>query len=298
MRRMNEAVTTTKLPLPLVRRGKVRDVYDLGDSFLFVATDRISAFDVVLDPGVPEKGKILNQISNFWFHRFDDVENHVLAEDFAAFPPDVRRFDELRGRSILVRKCEVVPVECVARGYLIGSGLKEYNETGAVCGITLEKGLRTASRLTEPIFTPATKEESGHDQNISLQQMASIVGRELADTLRELTLSIYNRAALYAESRGIIIADTKFEFGLADGRVVWIDEALTPDSSRFWPADRYAAGSNPPSYDKQFVRDWLETTGWNKEPPAPQLPPDVVSMTREKYIEAFRRLTGSEPDLE
>ena len=298
MRGMNEPVTTTDLPFPLVRRGKVRDVYDLGENLLFVATDRISAFDVVLSPGVPDKGKILNQISNFWFHHFHDVENHVVADDFMTFPLEVRTFDELRGRTVVVRKCEVVPVECVARGYLIGSGLKEYNESGAVCGITLEKGLRTASRLSEPIFTPATKEESGHDENISFERMASIVGRELAETLRELTLSIYQRAALYAQSRGIIIADTKFEFGLADGRVVWIDEVLTPDSSRFWPADQYAAGSNPPSYDKQFVRDWLETTGWNKEPPAPKLPPDVVSRTREKYLEAFRRLTGTEADVD
>jgi phosphoribosylaminoimidazole-succinocarboxamide synthase len=298
MRRMNEAVTTTNLPLPLVRRGKVRDVYDLGHSLLFVATDRISAFDVVLAPGVPDKGKILNQISNFWFRHFDDVESHVLNDDFATFPPEVQKFDALRGRTIIVRKCEVVPVECVARGYLIGSGLKEYNESGAVCGIRLEKGLRPASRLSEPIFTPATKEESGHDENISLERMASIVGRELAGTLRDLTLSIYQRAAIYAESRGILIADTKFEFGIADGRIVWIDEALTPDSSRFWPADQYAVGSNPPSYDKQFVRDWLETTGWNKEPPSPSLPPDVIRRTREKYLEAFRRLTGSEADLD
>jgi phosphoribosylaminoimidazole-succinocarboxamide synthase len=298
MRRMNEAVATTNLPFPLVRRGKVRDVYDLGQSLLFVATDRISAFDVVLAPGVPDKGKILNQISNFWFRRFDDVENHVVNDDFATFPPEVRKFDSLRGRTIIVLKCEVVPVECVARGYLIGSGLKEYNESGAVCGIRLEKGLQPASRLSEPIFTPATKEESGHDENISFERMASIVGRELAGTLRDLTLSIYQRAAIYAESRGIIIADTKFEFGLADGRVVWIDEALTPDSSRFWPADQYAVGGNPPSYDKQFVRDWLETTGWNKEPPSPSLPPDVIRRTREKYLEAFRRLTGSEADLD
>jgi len=297
MRRMNDAVTTTNLPFPLVRRGKVRDVYNLGESFLFVATDRISAFDVVLAPGIPDKGKVLNQISNFWFHHFHDIENHVLAGDFTKFPAAARKFEELRGRTIVVRKCEVVPIECVARGYLIGSGLKEYNESGAVCGITLPTGLQAASRLPEPIFTPATKEESGHDENISFERMASIVGYELAETLRKLTLSIYQRAALYAESRGIIIADTKFEFGLADGRVIWIDEALTPDSSRFWPADRYAAGSNPPSYDKQFVRDWLETTGWNKEPPAPDLPPDVVSKTREKYLEAFRRLTGSEAVL-
>jgi phosphoribosylaminoimidazole-succinocarboxamide synthase len=297
MRRMNEAVTTTNLPFPLVRRGKVRDVYDLGESFLFVATDRISAFDVVLAPGVPDKGKVLNQISNFWFHHFGDIENHVVAEDFASFPPEVRKFEELRGRTIIVRKCAVVPVECVARGYLIGSGLKEYNESGAVCGITLPKGLRAASRLSEPIFTPATKEESGHDENISFELMAAIVGRELSETLRDLTLATYQRAAAYAESRGILIADTKFEYGLADGRVIWIDEALTPDSSRFWPVDGYAVGANPPSYDKQFVRDWLETTGWNKEPPAPLLPPEVVSRTREKYLEAFRRLTGREAEV-
>jgi phosphoribosylaminoimidazole-succinocarboxamide synthase len=290
---MNVAVTETSLPFPLSRRGKVRDVYDLGDSYLFVATDRISAFDVVLSPGIPDKGKVLNQISNFWFRRFADVENHLQETDFERFPDDVRRHEELRGRSVLVRKCEVVPVECVARGYLVGSGLKEYNETGKVCGIELEPGLTTASKLPEPIFTPATKEETGHDINISFEQMAAITGRELATSLRDLTLSLYERAADYARSRGIIIADTKFEFGLAGGQIIWIDEALTPDSSRFWPADRYAVGKNPPSYDKQFVRDWLETTGWDKNPPAPELPPDVVARTREKYLEAYEVLTGT-----
>ncbi|HXG58911.1 MAG TPA: phosphoribosylaminoimidazolesuccinocarboxamide synthase [Thermoanaerobaculia bacterium] len=291
---MNRAIDQTNLPLPLARRGKVRDVYDLGESFLFVATDRISAFDVVLSPGIPDKGKVLNQISNFWFRRFTGVENHLLETDFDRFPPEVRRHEELRGRSVIVRKCRVIPIECVARGYLVGSGLKEYRETGTVCGIALQPGLTTASRLETPIFTPATKEETGHDQNISFERMAEIVGADLAATLRDLTLQIYSEAAQYALSRGIIIADTKFEFGLIGDRIIWIDEALTPDSSRFWPADRYAVGTNPPSYDKQFVRDWLESTGWDKTPPAPELPQEVVLKTREKYLEAFRQLTGEE----
>jgi len=294
---MNAAVTQTSLPFPLARRGKVRDVYDLNDTYLFVATDRISAFDVVLSPGIPDKGKVLNQISNFWFERFSDVENHIVESDFARFPSEVARHDELRGRSILVKKCSVIPIECVARGYLIGSGLKEYNETGKVCGIELEKGLKTASKLKTPIFTPATKEESGHDVNISFERMAEIIGEDLASELRDLTLSLYQQAADYALTRGIIIADTKFEFGLLDGRVIWIDEALTPDSSRFWPADQYVEGKNPPSYDKQFVRDWLETTGWDKNPPAPELPEDVIERTREKYVDAFRVLTGRELQL-
>jgi phosphoribosylaminoimidazole-succinocarboxamide synthase len=291
---MSAAITETSLPFPLARRGKVRDVYDLDDRYLFVATDRISAFDVVLSPGIPDKGKVLNQTSNFWFRRFTGVENHLVESDFARFPAEVARHDELRGRSVIVKKCEVVPVECVARGYLVGSGLKEYKETGRVCGIELEPGLTTASKLSKPIFTPATKEETGHDINISFERMASIVGESLASKLRDLTLSLYEQAADYALTRGIIIADTKFEFGLLDGRIIWIDEALTPDSSRFWPADQYAVGKNPPSYDKQFVRDWLETTGWDKNPPAPELPYEVVARTREKYIEAFRVLTRAE----
>ena len=294
---MRAAVTETSLPFPLARRGKVRDVYDLGDQYLFVATDRISAFDVVLSPGIPDKGTILTQISNFWFRRFTQLENHILESDFERFPDDVRRHDELRGRSVLVKKCDVVPVECVARGYLVGSGLKEYKETGEVCGIKLPAGLTTASKLPEPIFTPATKEDTGHDINISFERMADIVGIDLATQLRDLTLSIYAEAAEYALTRGIIIADTKFEFGLRDGKIVWIDEALTPDSSRFWPADQYKTGSNPPSFDKQFVRDWLETTGWDKNPPAPELPAKVVEHTREKYLEAYRQLTGSELDV-
>ena len=294
---MRAAVTQTSLPFPLARRGKVRDVYDLGEQYLFVATDRISAFDVVLSPGIPDKGTILTQISNFWFRRFAGVENHLLEADFDRFPASVKQHEELRGRSILVKKCEVVPVECVARGYLVGSGLKEYQESGMVCGIRLEEGLKTASKLPQPIFTPATKEDTGHDINISFEQMAEIVGSELATKLRDMTLSIYAEASEYALTRGIIIADTKFEFGLFDGRIVWIDEALTPDSSRFWPADQYAVGKNPPSYDKQYVRDWLERTGWDKNPPAPELAADVVEHTRAKYLEAYRQLTGEELDV-
>src|SRR5438874_6053203 len=294
---MNGALLETSLPLPLVRRGKVRDVYDLGESFLFIATDRISAFDVVLSPGIPDKGKILTQISNFWFRRFPDIPNHLIESGFGDFPSEVRAHAELRGRSVIVRKCRVVPVECVARGYLSGSGLKEYQQSGTVCGIALEPGLVNGSRLREPIFTPATKVETGHDENISFERMAELVGVDLARELRERTLAIYKQAAEYALTRGIIIADTKFEFGLAGGDVVWIDEALTPDSSRFWPADQHAPGSSPPSFDKQFVRDWLESTGWNKTPPAPELPADGVEKTRAKYIEAFRQLTGQAPEL-
>ena len=288
------SIVQTNLPLPLARRGKVRDVYDLDEHHLFVATDRISAFDVVLSPGVPDKGAVLTQISNFWFRRFGHVENHLIETDFDRFPPEVRAHPELRDRSVIVKRCSVIPIECVARGYLVGSGWNEYKKSGTVCGIELPHGLTVASKLPSPIFTPATKEESGHDINISFERMSEIVGADLAAQLRDLTLTLYSEAANYARSRGIIIADTKFEFGLYQGRVVWIDEALTPDSSRFWPADQYAEGSNPPSFDKQFVRDWLETTGWNKTPPAPELPHEVVEKTREKYLEAYRQLTGSE----
>ncbi|HET7706021.1 MAG TPA: phosphoribosylaminoimidazolesuccinocarboxamide synthase [Thermoanaerobaculia bacterium] len=288
------AILETHLPLPLARRGKVRDVYDLDENHLFVATDRISAFDVVLSPGVPDKGAVLTQISNFWFRRFGHVENHLIETDFDRFPAAVRAHPELRGRSVIVKRCSVIPIECVARGYLVGSGWNEYKKSGTVCGIELPKGLTIASKLPSPIFTPATKEESGHDVNISFERMSEIIGADLSSQLRDLTLTLYSEAANYARSRGIIIADTKFEFGLYQGRVVWIDEALTPDSSRFWPADQYAVGSNPPSFDKQFVRDWLETTGWDKTPPAPELPPEVIEKTREKYLEAYRQLTGSE----
>lgn len=295
------ALDATSLPgLPPPRRGKVRDVYDLGETLLVVATDRISAFDVVLAPGIPGKGAILTQLSTFWFRKFDAlVPNHLLETDAAAFPPELAGFSGLlSGRSVLARKCRVVPFECVARGYLAGSGWKDYRRSGAVCGVPLPPGLSEAARLSEPVFTPATKAEEGHDENVSFDAMANVVGRDLAARLRDLTLAIYSEAASYAAARGVIVADTKFEFGLADdGAVVWIDEALTPDSSRFWPAASWREGGSPPSYDKQFVRDWLETTGWDKTPPAPVLPPAVVAGTLGRYVEAFRALTGADPLL-
>jgi phosphoribosylaminoimidazole-succinocarboxamide synthase len=293
------ALDTTLLPgLPPPRRGKVRDVYDLGDRLLVVATDRISAFDVVLSPGIPGKGAVLTQLSTFWFRKFGAlVPNHLVETDAAAFPAGLSpHAGLLAGRSVLVKKCRVVPFECVARGYLAGSGWKDYRKTGAVCGVPLPAGLVEASRLPEPVFTPATKAESGHDENVSFETMASAVGHELAARLRDLTLAIYSAAAAYAAERGVIVADTKFEFGLdEDGSVVWIDEALTPDSSRFWPARSWREGGSP-SFDKQFVRDWLETSGWDN-PPAPALPAEVVAGTLARYVEAFRVLTGDEPVL-
>jgi len=281
--------------LPAPKRGKVRDIYDLGESLLIVATDRISAFDVVLSPGVPDKGAVLTQLSTFWFRKFQDaVANHLLETEVERFPAEAAAHRELlRGRAVLVRKCRVVPFECVARGYIVGSGWKDYRKTGAVCGIPLPAGLVEAQKLPEAIFTPATKAESGHDENVSFETMSDVVGMALATRLRDLTLELYGRAAAYAAERGILIADTKFEFGLEpDGSVVWIDEALTPDSSRFWPADRYKTGGSPPSYDKQFVRDWLETTSWDKTPPGPPLPPEVLEGTRQRYVEAYEKLTG------
>jgi phosphoribosylaminoimidazole-succinocarboxamide synthase len=295
------ALDATSLPgLPAPRRGKVRDVYDLGERLLVVATDRISAFDVVLSPGIPGKGAVLTQLSTFWFRRFHAlVPNHLVETDAASFPAGLSAHAGLlSGRSVLVKKCHVVPFECVARGYLAGSGWKDYRKTGAVCGVPLPAGLVEASRLPEPIFTPATKAESGHDENVSFETMAGEVGHDLAARLRDLTLAIYSEAASYAAARGVIVADTKFEFGLDEnGSVVWIDEALTPDSSRFWPAPSWHEGGSPPSFDKQFVRDWLEKTGWDKTPPAPTLPADVVAGTLARYVEAFRVLTGSEPVL-
>lgn len=295
------ALDTTLLPgLPPPRRGKVRDVYDLGDRLLVVATDRISAFDVVLSPGIPGKGAVLTQLSTFWFRKFGAlVPNHLVETDAAAFPAELAPHASLlAGRSVLVKKCRVVPFECVARGYLAGSGWKDYRKTGAVCGVPLPAGLVEASRLPEPVFTPATKAESGHDENVSFETMANAVGQELAARLRDLTLEIYSAAASYAAERGVIVADTKFEFGLdEDGSVVWIDEALTPDSSRFWPAHSWHEGGSPPSFDKQFVRDWLETSGWDKSPPAPVLPSGVVAGTLARYVEAFRVLTGGVPVL-
>ena len=279
------------------RQGKVRDIYDFGDRLLIVATDRISAFDYVLGSGIPDKGKVLTQISQFWFERMRSiVRNHLLATDPAEFPEPARAAaDLLRGRSMLVTRAEPLPIECVARGYLSGSGWKDYLTSGAVCGIALPPGLRESDRLPQPIFTPATKAQSGHDINISEADAAAIVGARVLARARELTLRLYAEGSAHAESKGIIVADTKFEFGLLpNGELMLIDEVLTPDSSRFWPRDRYAPGGPQPSFDKQFVRDYLESIKWNKQPPVPALPPDVVSRTREKYVDAFRRLTGRE----
>jgi phosphoribosylaminoimidazole-succinocarboxamide synthase len=288
---------TTLADRPPDRRGKVRDIYDFGDQLLIVATDRISAFDYVLGSGIPDKGKVLTQISQFWFERTKSiVRNHVVATDPAAFPSAARSAaDLLRGRAMLVTRTEPLAIECVARGYLSGSGWKDYQATGAVCGIALPAGLRESDRLPEPIFTPATKAQSGHDINISDADAAAIVGPALLARARALTMRLYAEGSAHAESKGIIVADTKFEFGvLPDGELILIDEVLTPDSSRFWPRDGYAPGGAQPSFDKQFVRDYLERIRWNKQPPVPSLPPDVVSRTREKYVDAFRRLTGRE----
>jgi phosphoribosylaminoimidazole-succinocarboxamide synthase len=285
-------------PIPgarLLKRGKVRDLFSAGDGRLvFVASDRISAFDVVLEPGIPGKGVVLTQISNFWFDRLGDVvAHHVVSTDPAALPPPFAGRAELAGRACLVTALRMLPVECVVRGYLVGSGWKEYDATGQVCGIRLADGLRQAEKLPAPIFTPTTKADAGHDESIPFDEVARRIGGTEAEQLRSISLALYGRAAAYAETRGIIIADTKFEFGVDEtGRIVWADEALTPDSSRFWPVDSYAVGANPPSYDKQFVRDWLETSGWNKMPPAPLLPDEVVAGTRARYFEAFERLTG------
>jgi phosphoribosylaminoimidazole-succinocarboxamide synthase len=291
------ALMKTELPgLKLHARGKVRDIYDLGDHFLIVATDRLSAFDVVLPTPIPNKGKVLTQMSSFWFDHFKDfVPNHVVSTSVNDYPKNLHPFrDQLEGRSMLVKKAKVFPIECVARGFLTGSGLKDYNKTGQVCGIPLPAGLRDSDRLPQPIFTPATKAETGHDENISEEQAAGIIGHDNIRRLKELTLSIYSRAVDYASQRGIIICDTKFEFGTIDGQISIVDEMLTPDSSRFWPADQYSPGKPQPSFDKQFVRDYLERIGWNKQPPAPELPEDIVKATSAKYVEALRILTGRE----
>jgi phosphoribosylaminoimidazole-succinocarboxamide synthase len=285
--------------LALHRRGKVRDVYEVGGDLLIVATDRISAFDYVLGSGIPDKGKVLTQLSAFWFERMADlVPHHLLSWDAASYPEPARRHRELlRGRSMLVRRTDPIPIECVARGYLSGSGWKEYQQTGSVCGVRLPAGLRESDRLPEPIFTPATKADSGHDVNISEAEAGRIVGRELVARLKALTLEIYQRGVEHAGSKGIIIADTKFEFGLLDGHagdVMLIDEVLTPDSSRFWPRADYEPGRSQPSFDKQFVRDYLEQIRWNKQPPVPTLPDDIIRRTREKYVEAYRLLAGRE----
>ena len=289
----------TDLPgLQLHARGKVRDIYDLGGHYLIIATDRLSAFDVVLPTPIPDKGKVLTQMSAFWFDHFKgSVPNHLVSTKVDEYPASLRPFrDQIEGRSMLVKKAKVFPVDCVARGFLTGSGLKDYNKTGQVCGIALPAGLRDSDRLPEPIFTPATKAETGHDENISEEQAAKVIGQENARRLKELTLSIYSRAVEYASKRGIIICDTKFEFGVIDGQISIVDEMLTPDSSRFWPADQYSPGKPQPSFDKQYVRDYLERIGWNKQPPGPVLPEDIVKATSAKYVEALRRVTGR--DLE
>jgi phosphoribosylaminoimidazole-succinocarboxamide synthase len=305
-RAANGAVLATALPgLPPPRRGKVRDVYDLGEALLIVATDRISAYDHVLAPGIPGKGVLLNELSAFWFQRLADVvPHHLVTIDPERFPGELRAFgDLLRGRAALVRKAEVVPFECVARGYLAGSGWREYRAGGAVCGVPLPPGLRRADRLPEPIFTPATKAETGHDENVSFAVMAAALGEPLAARLRDLTLELYRRGAEHAAARGLILADTKFEFGRVAGAgggergaggLLLIDEALTPDSSRYWDAASWTPGEEPASFDKQFVRDWLDASGWDHASPPPELPAEVVAGTLERYREAYRRLTGRE----
>ncbi len=284
----------SNLPFP-VRRGKVRDVYDLGDNLLIVATDRISAYDCIMPNGIPGKGKILTALSIFWFEKFArQFENHLIATDVAHYPAALRKYaPELEGRSMLVKKATVVPIECVARGYLAGSGWKEYQKSQTVCGLALPPGLRQCDKLPAPIFTPATKEESGHDINISYEQTVERIGPAVSSQLRERTLSLYTQAADYAATRGVIIADTKFEFGqLPNGNLILVDEVFTPDSSRFWPADEYAAGRDQSSFDKQYVRNYLDSQIWNKTPPAPKLPTEVVLGTQQRYLDAYKMLTG------
>jgi len=290
----DEVLLEAKLPLPLVARGKVRDIFDLGDSLLFVASDRISAFDCVLGSGIPCKGRVLTQMSLFWFEFLHDVTpNHLLTSTFKDYPRKLGKYKaSLDGRSMIVKKAEMIQVECVARGYLAGSGWKEYHTTGKVCGIPLPAGLRDGDKLPEPLFTPATKAVTGHDVNVSFNYVAGLIGVDLAGQLRDVTLDIYNRAAAYALERGIILADTKFEFGFINEELTLADEALTPDSSRFWPADTYKPGGAQLSFDKQYVRNFLETLTWDKRPPAPALPDEVVRKTSEKYQEAYSRLTG------
>ena len=287
-------MTRCDLPgIPKIRSGKVREIFDLGDCLLFVATDRISAFDCIMPDPIPGKGAVLTGLSEFWFRRFDFVENHVLATRFEDFPRALAPFrEQLEGRSMIVKKAGPLPVECVVRGFLAGSGWKEYAATGTIAGEALPRGLRQAEALPRPMFTPATKAESGHDENITWDECRRILGEAVAEQVRGLSIRLYEAGRDYAREKGIIVADTKFEFGFLDGRVILIDEVLTPDSSRFWPADRYQPGTNPPSFDKQFLRDYLESLDWDKTPPAPALPAEVIEQTGRKYREAFERLTG------
>ena len=292
-----QVVTTTDLPLPKFSVGKVRDTYDLGDRLLMVATDRISAFDFIMPNGIPDKGRVLTQLSAFWFDRLSDIiANHLISVDEADLPDAVRNDVALRamlaGRFMIVKKAKRLDFECVVRGYLAGSGWADYQRTGAVCGVTLPAGLRQGERLPEPIFTPATKAEEGHDLNVSLDEMKRVIGEEMAQTIADASIALYRAAAAYALDRGIIIADTKMEYGLLDGELLLIDELLTPDSSRYWPVADYQPGGSPPSFDKQFLRDWLESSGWNKQPPAPALPDDVINGLASRYHEAYEWLTG------
>lgn len=291
-----EAVLRIEIPqLKVLKRGKVRDIFDTGENFIIVATDRISAFDSVMPNGIPDKGKILTQLSVFWFNFTNHlVPNHLVSANIKDYP-NRYQMEILNGRSMLVKKTRVLPIECVVRGYLSGSGWSDYQKTGAVCGIKLPSGLKESDKLSEPIFTPTSKADFGHDLPVTMQGVIDKIGKEAAEIVRNKTLAVYKAAADHALTKGIIIADTKFEFGqLPDGSIILIDEILTPDSSRFWPADKYAVGRSQPSFDKQFVRDYLESIKWNKEPPAPPLPPEVVKKTREKYLEAYKRLTGKE----
>ncbi len=276
-----------------LRSGKVREVFDLGETLLFVVTDRLSAFDVILPDPIPQKGAVLNRLSAFWFRRFNKIDNHFVTANFDEFPKELHAFrDQLAGRSMIVKKTKPLTVECVVRGYLAGSGWKEYQKSQSVCGEKLPPGLKLASQLPEPIFTPSTKADEGHDENIDMKECARILGEEMANRVKDLSLQIYSAGRDHAAQRGIIVADTKFEFGTADGKLLLIDECLTPDSSRFWPRDQYVVGQSPPSFDKQFVRDYLETLDWDKTPPGPKLPTDVIEKTSAKYVEAFERLTG------
>ncbi len=295
---MSNPVVYTNIPdVPLLHRGKVRDIYDLGDSLLIVATDRISAFDVVLPTPIPDKGKILTKLTLFWLNFLKDiVENHLITANIDEYPEVLKKHrDVLEGRSMIVKKAKVFPVECIVRGYITGSAMKEYLKTGMVCGIPLPPGLKEADKLPEPIFTPSTKAElGGHDVSITFEEMIKIVGKETAEALKELSLKLYKTASSYAEERGIIIADTKFEFGLHDGKVILVDEVLTPDSSRFWPKESYEPGKPQVSFDKQYIRDWLKNTGWKEGTPPPEIPTEVVEKTREKYLLALKVLTGEE----
>jgi phosphoribosylaminoimidazole-succinocarboxamide synthase len=288
------ALSSIDLPgIKKLRSGKVREVFDLGETLLFVVTDRISAFDVILPDPIPNKGAVLNQLSAFWFRRFENVQNHFVTADFDKYPEQLQPYrEQLAGRSMIVKKTKPLAVECVVRGYLAGSGWKEYQKSQSVCGIELPPGLKLASQLPEPIFTPSTKAEEGHDENIDMAECVRILGKDLAERVKTLSLQIYSAGRDHAAQRGIIVADTKFEFGQLGEKLLLIDECLTPDSSRFWPKDQYVVGQSPPSFDKQFVRDYLETLDWDKTPPGPRLPQEIIDKTSAKYVEAFERITG------